>query len=235
MAINWQIEQFDCLPSTQDYLKELAYNNPDLPEGSLICATEQTQGHGRHGRAWLGGEGNLYLSFLIRAKCNINDIGQLSLLTGLALSRAIEQDIILKWPNDVLIQDKKCCGILIDAAPVIDNKIAYLIIGIGVNIKSAPLETSTCLGKSIDKNQFMDRVLSAFSDCYEQWKNEGFTDLREEWLSQTCPKGQKISVKIGSRQIKGSFERIDMLGNLILICDNTLKEIEITSGEVICC
>ncbi len=236
MSIDWYIEKFACLPSTQNYLKELLFDNPDISEGTVISASHQSAGQGRHGRIWQGAEGNLFLSLLIKPKCNINQMGQISLISALAVSNVIDCDVKLKWPNDILIDGKKCCGILIDASPVKDNKIEHLIIGIGVNIKSAPLDTATFLQKysssEIDMDSFLDRLLSSFSDYYQRWKNEGFSALQKEWLLHTYDKGQKISVKIGGKQVKGRFDTIDMFGNLILICDKSDRQIKITSGEV---
>ncbi len=234
-APNWSIKRFDNLESTQDYLQNLLNDNPDLSEGLVINATSQSDGRGRHGRSWQGANGNLYLSFLIRPKCDIGKIGQISLLSSLAIYRAItsiiDEDVILKWPNDILIGGKKCCGILLN------HENDCLIIGVGVNIKSAPLDISTFLQKysntEITAQDFMDRLLSLFSDYYKSWQNEGFTNLRDEWLNNTYEKGRKISVKIGDNKITGAFQTIDMLGNLILICDKSGEEKKVTSGEIL--
>ncbi len=232
--INWSVKRFNTLPSTQNHLQNMLNDNTDLPEGLVINATNQSCGRGRYGRKWEGANGNLYLSFLIKPKCNINEIGQISLLSGLAASKAIRSlvhnKVILKWPNDILIEGKKCCGILINK----END--YLIIGMGVNIKSAPLDTACFLqaysSANITAQNFMDKLLSCFSDYYERWQLSGFSDLRDEWLCSTYDKGQKVSVKIGEEKITGSFEAIDMSGNLILICDSTGHEKKVTSGEV---
>ncbi len=224
--INWSVKEFDNLTSTQDYLK----NNTSLPEGTVIRANTQSTGHGRHGRKWLAGQGNLYISLLLKPKCELDKLGQLSLLTGLAIADIMPDSVILKWPNDILIDGKKCCGILLD------HENDALIIGIGVNIKSAPLDGATFLqnhmSSDIDAKTFMTKLLESFAQYYERWQNEGFETARDEWLEKTYNKGQKISVKIGDNYITGSFETIDMLGNLILICDKTGEIKKITSGEV---
>ncbi len=224
--VNWSIEEFDNLPSTQDYLK----NNTSLPEGTVIRAINQSAGHGRHGRKWLAGQGNLYLSLLIKPECELDKLGQLSLLTGLAVANIMPDNAVLKWANDILIGGRKCCGILLD------HENGALIIGIGVNIKSAPLDGSTFLqnhmSSEIDAKTFMTKLLESFAQYYERWQREGFETLRGEWLTKTYAHGQKISVKIGDNHVTGSFETIDMLGNLILICDKTGEIKKITSGEV---
>ena len=234
MAINWSINQYDSVDSTQNILKTTINDNPKTPEGTVICATTQNAGYGRHGRVWEQGAGNLYLSFLVKPDCDIDKIGQISLLTGLALANAIDifiapQETILKWPNDALIENKKCSGIIIEAIDV------GLIIGVGVNIKSAPLEISTCLNKysNIELEKFRDKFLSCFSSCYTQWQKYGFKDLQGEWAAKTYSKGTDISVRLGGQNMKGKFESIDIDGNLLLMCDGEIKKI--TSGEVFLC
>ena len=239
MAINWSVEEFKCIPSTQDALKDLIKNNPELPEGHIVSAKSQTNGYGRHGRIWEQGAGNLYLSFLVKPNCALDKIGQLSLLTGLALSNAIDkyigaQNATLKWPNDVMIDNKKCAGILIEAAPIHDNKSEYFIIGVGVNIKSTPLDIATSLepysAQDIDIIKFTDEFLGYFSEIYDNWHNHGFVDIHTKYLEKTYAKGTAINVKLGDQQIKGEFESIDMDGNLLLMFNDKIKKI--ASGEV---
>ena len=242
MAIDWLIETHKHLPSTQDFLKEMAINSPNLYEGKVIHAYKQLSGHGRHGRAWHSNEGNLTFSFIIKPNCRIEHIGQISILAGLSISRVVDSVIsdnckcFLKWPNDILIGNRKCCGILIDAAPIKDNKVPYFIIGIGINIVSAPLENATFLQNHIDttveRDKFMNDILSSFSELYSQWKNEGFDGIRSEWLAKTYDVGCDIGVKIGTHHIQGQFDTIDTFGNLVITCGKNDEKRKITSGEV---
>ncbi|PCI98876.1 MAG: biotin--[acetyl-CoA-carboxylase] ligase [Alphaproteobacteria bacterium] len=242
MALDWLIQTYDQLPSTQGYLKEAIADNPDLAEGTVIHALHQKSGYGRHGRVWQSDLDNLTFSILIKPNCAIEHIGQIAILSGLAISKAIddviapEHSCILKWPNDILINDRKCCGILIDAAPIKDNKVPYFIIGIGINIASAPLETATFLqgytDVTIESNKFMKDVLSSFSTLYTQWQKDGFKDIRTQWLGKTYNVGCDIGVKIDKDHIQGKFDTIDMLGNLIITCGKNDEKRKITSGEV---
>ncbi|PCJ99759.1 MAG: biotin--[acetyl-CoA-carboxylase] ligase [Zetaproteobacteria bacterium] len=242
MKIDWKIQTYDRILSTQDRLKNDILGNPALPEGTVIHAHHQDGGHGRYGRVWQSDAENLTLSFLIRPKCSIDKIGQVAILTGLAISNVIDQVIdtscksLLKWPNDILIKDKKCCGILIDASPLIDGKVPYLIIGIGVNIASSPLDTSTCLQDhtkdTVHCDDFMKELLSSFSICYMQWQNDGFELIRSQWLAKTYKAGCPVGVKLDMDQVQGTFDTIDMLGNLVITCGKTGEKRKITSGEV---
>ena len=242
MALDWLIQTYDQLPSTQGYLKEAITDNPDLTEGTVIHALHQESGYGRHGRVWQSDLDNLTFSILIKPNCVIEHIGQIAILSGLAISKAIDDVIapehssILKWPNDILIDNRKCSGILIDAAPMKDNKVPYFIIGIGINIASAPLETATFLQEhtstTIERDKFMKDVLSSFSTLYTQWQKGEFDDVRMQWLSKTYDVGCDIGVKIDNDHVQGKFDTIDMLGNLIITCGKNDEKRKITSGEV---
>jgi len=240
MTITWNIESFDTLPSTQSHLKEQITSNKNLPEGTVISAVKQFSGVGRHGRIWESPEGNLATSFLIRPDCPISQTGQLSLLTGLSVLQTIYTVInvqtFLKWPNDILIDEKKCCGILIDAVEIEDDIVKSLVIGIGLNIQNAPTDNTVDLSRfsarSIPPPFVLENILERFDHNYQQWKAVGFNSLRIEWIENSYPKGTKVSVKINDDYVSGAFEDIDTLGNLIILCDKTGKQRKITSGDV---
>ncbi len=244
MTINWSVNTHEHLASTQDTLKEMVAVNGaySISEGTVIHAIQQDSGRGRHGRVWESELVNLTFSFIIKPNCDISNIGQIAILCGLSISNAVVETIsenykcVLKWPNDILINDRKCSGILIDAAPAEHNKVPYFIIGVGINVTSSPLAEATCLKNHtddiIDPEKFMKDVLSSFSDIYTQWKSDGFDDVRSKWIEKTYNIGREVSVKIGSNHVKGYFHSIDTYGNLVIICAKEDKKIKITSGEV---
>ncbi|MGH1403190.1 MAG: biotin--[acetyl-CoA-carboxylase] ligase [Alphaproteobacteria bacterium] len=239
--MKWQHYKFDVLSSTQSHLQALVNETPNLPEGYVVQAGKQTSGYGRHGRDWEEGEGNLYTSFLLRPDCSVSAIGEVSLLSGVALANTFRKHIktppiYLKWPNDVLIEYKKCSGILIDSGSIHDGLIPYLIIGVGVNVKAAPLKESSHLQHYLTDDINADTVLSdlrqEFSTLYEQWKREGFTPIRDKWLKNSFPVGTRVSVKIKDNKITGKFQTIDNTGALVITCDNSNKTKTITAGDV---
>ena len=120
---------FESISSTNTFLKE---NYKDLDEFSIAYTYNQTNGRGRMGRVWNGGSDNIAFSILLKPKKK--DIAILSLLVGLAVSCAIDRYIntSIKWPNDIIINDKKVCGIL--AESIISDKIDAYIVGIGINV-----------------------------------------------------------------------------------------------------
>ena len=239
MSIDWQIKTFDTLPSTQDTLKDLISRSSDIKEGMAILAYLQTGGYGRHNRKWQGDKGNLYLSFLITPPKDKSPAAQISIITGISLIKTIKDyidapEIKLKWPNDVMIDSKKCAGILVESTG--DNSKTHMLVGLGVNIAHAPLAISSSLNayasEKIEIKQFTNHFLSTFSDDYTRWTTEGFQPFRDQFINLTYDKKTAISVNVGSNQITGAFIDIDNDGNLEIMCNDTQTIQKITSGEV---
>ena len=239
MSIDWQIKTFNTLPSTQDTLKDLIRRSSDIKEGTAILTHLQTSGYGRHNRKWQGEEGNLYISFLITPPKTTSPAAQISIITGISLIKTIKDyidapDIKLKWPNDVMINNKKCAGILVESTG--NNQNANMIVGLGVNIAHAPLAIASAINtyasKEIEVKEFTNLFLSTFSDDYTRWIKQGFHPFKDQFINLTYDKKTAISVNVGSKQITGAFIDIDNDGNLEILCNNTQTIQKITSGEV---
>lgn len=244
MTLQWTIETYETLSSTQDQLKK-EYNTTSgtLQEGTCIHALSQTGGKGRHGRSWEGGQNNLSLSFLLSPHCGAHHIGQLSLTIGLAVCDTINtvlqssgKSALLKWPNDILIDGKKCCGILIDTVKTQDQNINDIIVGIGVNLNSSPMQDTENIQRltnhHIDVHDFRDILLMRIASLYAQWRAYGFDNLRHDWLGHALEKGSPMHVKIGAHHTYGCFDTIDSEGNLILTDKDTGQKKTISSGDV---
>jgi len=248
MSIQWSVETFECVQSTQSVAKERAEQGAQ--EGLVIQALEQTSGQGRHGREWVSPEGNLYLSVLLRPKCMPAQAAQLSFVAALAVSDSIDDYIddtslrLLKWPNDVLLDGKKCAGILLETELGSDDKVKYLVLGIGVNIVSAPRDVGVALQgytrvipaqagiySNYDKdpglrrddeeaesslNSFRTNLLAHLSTHLELWRTKGFGEVRRLWLEQAHKPGTKLQIKLGEKLEEGYFHDIDDDGNLLL-------------------
>ncbi len=242
MSVEWAVSQYEILPSTQDKLKEDLFSNSNLQEGSVVCTDIQTKGYGRHGRKWKEGQGNLYFSYLLRPEKDRNFCSQLSLIVGISLIEVIKSyisdGVVLKWPNDILIDNKKCAGILVEAIDIEHENYPAIIVGIGVNISNAPLEISTYLNKHVNEcknisiEQFQKQFFEFFDTNYSKWKELGFEAFKSSFIEYTYPKGSKIGVKIAENKITGEFIDIDNDGNLELLCNKTEKIRKITSGDV---
>jgi len=238
MSIAWAIEVFDTLKSTQTLAVERAAAG--APEGTVIQSLEQTQGRGRHGNEWVSPIGNLYLSLVLRPMCKPDLAGQLSFVMGLALSAAIDPYLeeghkkTLKWPNDLLIDGRKCAGILLESCLNVEGLVDSLVIGMGINIFAPPQERiglqQVAGEKRIAIHRFRDELLVQVANFYQGWKSAGFEPVRRDWLKQAHGLNHKISARLPDRTQKGIFRDIDADGALLLESDG--KQVAIRAGEV---
>ena len=226
MGLNWTLQVFDALPSTQDVCKQHARDG--AAEGLVIQALQQDAGKGRHGREWVSGQGNLAVSFILRPGCAASDVGQVSILTGVALAKTIRQftesKIHLKWPNDVMLAEKKCAGILMETDINPQGDIEWLVIGVGVNIATAP-DMGHALHDygAVDIQTFLNTFLDEVRAYYMLWQAGKFADIRHEWLGFSYKRGTPLNV--------GVFETVDENGNLVVLNEeNELKTI--SAGDV---
>lgn len=169
---------YDVVGSTMDVAHQLAAEG--APEGTLVWATRQEQGRGRLGRTWISPEGGLYCSFILRPTRPVNETPELSLVAGQAVAEAIKEltglSPIIKWPNDLLLNDKKVAGILVEAREGV-------IIGIGINLTTNPiqlLEVATSLAAQGIKNPDMCQLLGILcwhlSKEYAVWTAPGVSN-----------------------------------------------------------
>jgi BirA family biotin operon repressor/biotin-[acetyl-CoA-carboxylase] ligase len=228
--IQWDIQCYDTLPSTQSFLKSLSTDQP-LTQGACVQALEQTAGQGRHGRVWNSPKGNLYVSLFLKPKTSQHRYGEIALLISVALAKAImsltDKEPLLKWPNDVLVRDydghfKKVAGILLESHD------SGVVIGAGVNTQT-PAAEGTAL--DVDAIKFRNMFLSSISDLYLDWTDQGFDDVQSRWLDLSFPVGASISVKVGQNIHRGDFAGLGDNGTLLLRGpDGTITPI--TSGDV---
>ncbi len=239
MTIAWKIEVTDTMPSTQDAV--LARAEENAPEGLVVQTLEQSQGRGRQGNQWTSPLGNLYMSLLLKPLCKPDLAGQISFVIGLALSAAMNPYVqaphkkTLKWPNDILIDGKKCAGILLESRLSGRGLVESLAVGIGVNILAPPPERAGLQQiageKRIAIHRFRDEVLAYISDYYDGWKSAGFIPVRRDWLNQAHGLNHKITARLPGGETKGIFRDIDETGALII--ENASGEnLSIRAGEV---
>jgi len=228
----WRINQLTETASTNDDVKRAA--EAGEAEGLVICAARQTAGRGRHGRAWESPQGNLYCSVLLRPN-DLQNAGRYSFVAAMAFYDTVRQclpiaDITLKWPNDVLVEDEKIAGILLEAGP------GWLVIGMGLNILHHP-ETALYPATSLlaagggDKplDEILDMLLQNVDHWYGVMQKEGFAPVRAAWLKR-AHKG-RLSVRLSEGTLEGVFADLDAEGRLGLrLADGS--ERAISSGDV---
>lgn len=209
-------------------------------EGIVVIADRQSSGRGRSGNIWIAPEGNLYCSLLLRPQIHAKDAGQYSFITAVSLARVFQNYISAphifqhKWPNDVLINQKKGAGILLESDINSDGTLGYLNIGVGVNIRNAPEDRISLHDVSdidISRDDFLNEFLKHMSDVISLYNDHGFVHIRDEWLRYAYGINEPISVRMPNETLYGIFKNIDDDGSLLLeIPDKTIKNIY--SGEV---
>lgn len=188
--------ELEATTSTNDALAALARNG--AAEGTAVVAGIQTQGRGRQRRAWHSPPGlGLYLSVLLRPPWSAAESSELALLGGIAVVVALERlgvkKLALKWPNDVLADGKKICGVLVEPA-LRGDKIDFAVIGIGVNVlqqcedfPSELRDTATSCrlaGTACTVEQVREAVLAAMTKHYHQTLRDGPSSLYAVWVEK---------------------------------------------------
>ncbi len=195
--IGRKIYAFQRVTSTNDLAKRLAEKGE--PEGALIIADCQTKGRGRFQRHWQSPPGTgLWFSIILRPKISVENLETIPLLTGVSVAQAIETVTglkpILKWPNDILLTSKKVCGILIESS-FTQEKLNYLVLGIGINVNQQPLDfsdeirnRSTSLSiesdHSVDRKDLLLEILH-FLELNYLATMKGKFDLAQEWTKRS--------------------------------------------------
>ncbi len=220
---------FSSIGSTND--EALRWVSDGAPEWAFVLAGAQTAGRGRQGRRWVTNPGaSIAISIIIRpSPAEQQQLGLVSLAAGLALAQAIDslcprQNIQVKWPNDVLIEQKKTAGILAEA--VWDQeKLLGVVIGIGINLLAAAVPPpsmlrypATCLQAHIENEpeaiRVVDRLLSSLRDLRPHICADHFPS---KYMERMAFLGQKISINTTEdKWLSGVLEGIDHCGNVLL-------------------
>lgn len=247
--LNYRILRYDTLESTNKKAKELAES---LKHKDVIITMEQTKGRGRMDRSWVSSKGqDLIMSLVLKPTMPVTVISSLTLVMAMAVCEGLEniqkkmkslhsitetvqdyrEKALIKWPNDVVISSKKVCGILTESC-VIDNKVGYVIIGCGINVRSEDFPLSlrniagsvkTQWGIDIELDELLDEILMAFDKYYDIFvKDEGFQNLYTAYnerlvsIDKEVMVGDKKGICMGVNE-KGEL-LIDFNGEITNIC-----------------
>jgi len=233
-----QLYYYHRLATTMKTAKELV--KKETAEGTVVIAGTQTAGKGRIGRTWLSPVGSLAMSVIL--KPSVDNLPQLVMIASLAVVRAIKKvtglKTQIKWPNDVLVKNKKVCGILIENE-VKGGKVNSAIIGIGINVNFDPLDfpeitgiatsLSHEIGTEISKVELTSTLLSELERLYLE--AQAGAPVYREWQENMETLGRWIKVKNGETVEQGKAETVTENGNLVLRrADGSLTEI--VAGDV---
>jgi BirA family biotin operon repressor/biotin-[acetyl-CoA-carboxylase] ligase len=235
---------FEELDSTNVYALK---NILELSDRTVVSAATQTNGVGRLNREWFSSkEGNIYLSIVLKPQMELRDI-PLSSLTqymSVVLCQLLQKYSVhaeIKWPNDTLVNGKKIAGILSQTS-IIGEKLQGYVLGIGINLNlefddlthiSQPATSLNLLtGTNIDSSTFRKELLDSFFYGYEEFLNNGFSGIMEEYVRRCTFLGKSIKVNINGKTSSGIASEITNDGALVLFNNN--ESFKITMGEMIC-
>jgi len=213
------------------------------PGNLWIRADVQTAGRGRRGRSWASPSGNLFASVLLIDPAPTERIGELPLLSAVALAEAVDmaagtfQLVSLKWPNDLLVDGAKLSGILLEAETLAGGGLAA-VMGFGVNCVSHPdpaLYRATdlrSLGFQVSADRLFEALAETLARYLDVWRQpDGFDRIRRQWLKRAAHVGQTITVRAGQDEFTGIFEDLDSRGHLVLRLGDGAKR-TIYAGDV---
>jgi len=245
--IGKEIYYFPELKSTNIIAKEKALHRTEaISEGIIIIAERQSAGKGRLGRKWFSPAGGIWLSIILYPQLSPFYISRITLMTAVAVVKAIKVctqiESQIKWPNDILINEKKVCGILTEMSAELDI-INWVVVGIGINVnidnREFPediQENTISLKEASDKEVLRVKLaqvfLQEFEKYYEILKRREFSSILKEWKLYSHTLGKKITVDMGERIITGEAVDINQEGALILKKEDG-ELVEIISGTII--
>ncbi len=220
------LKTFDVIDSTNEEAKRLAAAGEPGPV--WISAARQTAGRGRRGRSWDSPTGNLAATLFLRPPKPAGECAQLSFAAAIAACDMLQgfapdTPMRVKWPNDVLADGRKISGILLESASQGGDRLAWLAVGIGVNLAmhpeglELPATSLKALGATVPSaDDALLQLAANFAKWYDAWVAEGFSALRDAWLARAAGLGGRIRARLANEETTGVFEGIDSSGALIL-------------------
>lgn len=233
-----RLEYRSALRSTQNLARDLA--EAGAPEGTVVLAGRQTAGRGRLGRSWVSPHGGLYFTVVLRP--TVQQLRVLTIIAALAVARGIEGQTglacSLKWPNDVLLGERKVSGILIESR-LTGEQVDYMLVGIGVNVNAdltshseiASMATSLMmeLGREVSREALAAAILNEMEALY--LAAQAGQPLHQEWRARLGTLGRQVRVRVGEEVEEGLAEDVDAEGSLILRRADGSR-VTITAGDV---
>ena len=244
-ATEWagcEIYYFDSIDSTNTKAKELAEEGH--PSGTLVVADRQTAGKGRRGRSWESPTGiGIFMTLMLKPEINPNNASMLTLVAAMATTRAIRRvtgvPAMIKWPNDIVMNGKKVCGILTEMSAQFDY-INHIVIGIGINVHNEDFpeeiaKTASSLylesGQHIHRASLIETFLEEFEDVYAEYlKTEDMEGLQKEYDAMLVNRGRQVRVLDPKEPFEGKAMGITKKGELIV--DTWESRKLVSSGEV---
>ena len=220
LETKWLGRDLRCLQeisSTNELAKEVARNSEN---GTVILAMIQTEGRGRLSRPWASPPGGIWMSLILKPKMPLSQVHQINMAVSVAVSKSIQNlyglDAGIKWPNDILINERKVCGILMEVSAQVD-RLDYAVVGLGINanvdVSGFPEEWKSTsighqLGVVVSRAELIQKILLEVEAAYERMNS---TEIYEEWRRRSITLGRHVRIK-------------SITGDLIGVAEDLLKD-----------
>lgn len=209
-----------------------------------IIAERQSAGRGRRGRAWLSEPGNLFLTYLGRTQASPAQAALLGFAAGVALFDACAlfapaKRLSLKWPNDLMLDGRKCSGILLESGAAPGGGL-WFALGVGLNLASAPALADreaaslreASAGEPLSPDALADAFIPGLARLAADLETEGFAGLREAWLSRAHPRGTPLSAEVAGVRRQGRFAGLAGDGALLFEPEAGGGPLVVSAGDV---
>lgn len=224
------VEWYDTIPSTNTLLEEKIARKEPVPSGIIVSARQQTAGKGRYSRTWITGKNkNLAFSYLMQVTCEPKHHPSLAMACAVAVAKQLNKmgvNAITKWPNDVLVKNKKICGILSKQIPKPQQDGFYVIIGCGINVNMADEEanlidkpaTSILIETGIthEIDTLLPEFLHEIQQVNNQWEENHFQTIQQEWEQNHKPIGTLMTMSENGSSVNGYLSGFGKYGELLL-------------------
>lgn len=242
-ARTWRIRRFATIDSTNRWLLDEARSG--APEGLVAVADEQTAGRGRRGRTWTAAPGSsLLVSVLVRPSLAAERLHLVTMAAGLALSDAIAQvagvTAALKWPNDLVVDDRKLAGILAEAEIGAGGEVSAVVVGVGCNVSwdAVPSDlvgiATACnleAGRPVERAEVLDAYLEQLAV-----RLDDLASVEHDYPGRLATLGRRVRVDLGDRVLEGTATGVDAAGRLLVDPDpgyNVGEVVAVAAGDVV--
>jgi len=240
------VEWFDSLPSTNTELLQRASDGVPLQAGQVLAVRHQTEGRGRQQRIWQSGAGqDLTFSFFWPFEPPERMVS-LPMAVALAVAELLKGygiDAVTKWPNDVLVEGNKICGLLAEMATDASGHAVGLVVGIGLNVNMSAAEAGAIdrpatsmriqTGKTREVAAVLDRLLPLLQARLTQWRAGGFPAIRSDWLAHAVWMDRPVELHTDTGPLSGVLRGYGGSGELLLEVDGEPREV--WSAELMRC
>lgn len=211
--------------STNNYAAKLLLEQK-IAHGTVILAEKQTSGRGQRGNEWISKAGSQFTAsfYISTAFLSVNELVSFNMSIALAVQKSLEsilkEAVDIKWPNDLLVRNKKIGGILIETQ-FKSGRVEGAIVGIGINIHSendlpSAISIYDCLGEKLEPMTLLEQLLPELNRFYALLKNGEFSTIKQEYLSNLWNFGVELTAQLSDdSKIRGKIIDVDSEGNLV--------------------